>query len=162
MVVALGLGGSAGLSAVGVFDGVPNVLISLAAGVALASIAAWILMTRWRPKLTKQDRYRSISEWNDPRPAFQGLILSSLGACGIVVAFMIGMVGVVIGREGNGFGAFGALFAMMIPVVNAVTFVRRLGQTLVSLPEKNPGQDQPRASKPYRQLGTDHPDDYKR
>ncbi|MBF4576775.1 hypothetical protein [Frondihabitans sp. VKM Ac-2883] len=79
------------------------------------------------------------------------------------VSFLGAGVGLVIDSGGRLIGGFGGVFGALVLVVNLPSFLALLGRTtapVATRPEGEPEPELKKTRKPYRTLGTDHPDDY--
>lgn len=115
------------------------------------------------PAVPLNDRYAAAEQAEISRVVLRRQLVTLWPGPLLFVAYLVAATALVVDSGGRFISGFGAFVGLLVLAVNLPMFLAFLGRTtapIATRPEGEPEPDAKRPRKPYRTLGTDHPDDY--
>lgn len=115
------------------------------------------------PSVSVNDRIAAAKRAEGSRVGLCRGLLTLWPAPLLFVSFVGAGLGLLIDSGGRLIGGFGGVFGALVLIVNLPTTLALLGRTTAPIATRPEGEAEPelkKSRKPYRTLGTDHPDDY--
>ncbi|KQQ26506.1 hypothetical protein [Frondihabitans sp. Leaf304] len=115
------------------------------------------------PNVSVSDRIVAAERAGGSREGVCRVILTLWPGPMLFAAYLAAATGLLIDSGGRVIGAFGGFVGFLFFAVNLPTMLALLGRTTAPIATRPEGEAEPelkKSRKPYRALGTDHPDDY--